>query len=250
MRLYYKNNVKKLMEEREMSLNKISELCECNINTIRAIKNNPSKNFNMDSAKELAQVFNCSIKDLIEDDIAIVHFEKVFEEQKDNPLFINQQIFSPINIKYLKGLLGEVGVTCSISPYSNYRTAMVKNAEEKSSIIVDFNLRITRTNIITLYIVDFFVLVNKILVNEETIKNAFIKAFEIYARKLNIDEIKFDIWTDYEVKKDEIYDKLTELPSDFSGEMGTDSSIFVQNNFDCIRNSFTKLQVTWKKNLC
>jgi|GEM_PF-6442551 len=249
MRLYYKNNVKKLMEERGISLNKLSELCESNINTIRAIKNNPSKNFTMDSAYELAQVLNCSIKDLIEDDIALVNFDKVFEEQKDNYLFINNQIFSPENIEYLKGLLREVGVTCSISPYSNYRTAMVKNAEEKSSIIVDFNLRILRTNITTLYVVDFFVLVSKILVNEAAIKSAFIKAFEVYALKLNIDEIKFNISTDHEVQKEEIYDRLTDLPSDFSGEMGTDPSIFVQNNFEYIRNPFSKLQITWKKNL-
>ncbi|WP_216830591.1 helix-turn-helix domain-containing protein [Alkalihalobacterium elongatum] len=243
----YKNNVKELMEEREMSLNKLSKLCERSINTLRSIKNDPSKNFNMDSASELAQVFNCSIKDLIEDDIALVYFDKVYEEQKDNPLFINQQIFSPKNSKYLKGLLAEVGVSCNISPYSNYRTTMVKNSEEKSSIIVDFNLRVTRTDITSLYIVDFFVIVNRILVNEAAIKDAFIKAFEIYARKLNIDEITFDIPTDHEVQKDHISDRLTDLPSDFSYTMGTDPSIFVQNNYECIRNPFTKRQVTWKK---
>ncbi|WP_078576602.1 helix-turn-helix domain-containing protein [Salipaludibacillus agaradhaerens] len=245
--LKYKNNVKELMKEREMSLNQLSEICERSINTIRTIKNNPSKNFNMDSAFELSQVLNCSIKDLIEDDIALVHFDKVYERQKDDPLFINQQIFNPKNMKYLKGLLSEVGVSCSISPYSYYKTVMVKNAQEKSPIIVDFNLRVTRTECTTLRIVDFFVQVNKFLVNEVVIKDAFIKTFEIYARKLNIEEITFDILADYEVRNDNLYDKETDLPSDFSYKLGTDPSLFVQNEFECIKNQFTSHQITWKK---
>lgn len=50
----------------------------------------------------LSQILGCSIKDLIEDDPAIINYEKVAEECKDDPLYSLNQVFSPKNTEYLR----------------------------------------------------------------------------------------------------------------------------------------------------
>lgn len=248
--MYYKNNIKKLMEERNYSLNHLNKSCNLSLNTLRELKNNPFHNLHMDSAYILAQALECSIKDIIEDDIATISFSQIAEENKNTPLFINHQIFSPDNVEYLKRLFLEVGVSCKISPYGLYKKAIVKNQEEINSIIVDFNLLVTEENTSTLFIRDFFVLVNKVLLNEKSIKDAFIKAFELYARKLKFTQICFYIVNDFEMQECKVYETLSELPSDFSYKLGTDSSIFINNNFERYTNSFSLNDtIVWKKTL-
>ncbi|PCD05712.1 hypothetical protein CMV16_22035 [Peribacillus simplex] len=78
----YKNNVKKLMEEYSYSLNELKKNCELSLNTLRELKNNPFHNFNMESAYSLAQAFDCSIKDIIEDDVSTIYFDQIAEENE------------------------------------------------------------------------------------------------------------------------------------------------------------------------
>lgn len=248
--MYYKNNVKKLMEEYSYSLNALKNNCELSLNTLRELKNNPFHNFNMESAYNLAQAFNCSIKDIIEDDVTTIYFDQIAEENKNNSFFINHQVFSPENVNYLRKLFLEVGVPCNIKPYGLYKKANVKVQEELSSIFVDFNLLLKNEDTPTLFIRDFFVAVNKVILNEAVIKDAFIKAFEIYARKLKIHRIQFSVLNDFEIREHKVYESLSDLPSDFSFTVGTDSSVFIENNFEGSTTSLFLADTTvWKKKL-
>lgn len=113
--MYFKNNVKEFMKENELSLNQLDNICELSINTLRKLKNIPTHNTNLSSLTILAQALDCRIKDLIEDDIETINFEKVAKKKKDSPLFIRQQVFSPKNVQYLRNLLLQVGVSCNVS---------------------------------------------------------------------------------------------------------------------------------------
>jgi hypothetical protein len=130
------------MEENNLSLYKLDKVCDLCINTLRTLVNNPSHNTNLQSLSTFAQVFDCSIKDLIEDDPTIIEYEEIAEENKDSPLYRQQQVFSPENTGYLRNLLLQVGVPCTISSYGEYRTASIKNEYDLSSIKVDLNIRV------------------------------------------------------------------------------------------------------------
>ncbi|MFK9095223.1 helix-turn-helix domain-containing protein [Bacillus salipaludis] len=249
--MYFNNNLKKFMKENEISLNQLANICELSINTLRELKNNPSHNTNLSSLVILAQALDCSIKDLIEDDIATINFEKVAEKNKNNRLFIRQQVFSPENVQYLRNLFLQVGVPCNISSYGRYKTASVKNEYELSSIKVDFNLRVLDLKECTiLQIVDFYVSVNQLLLNEAVIKDTLIKAFETYARKLKLNQIHFIIDRDYERQDDQYSNEHSELQAYFTYTLGTESMLFVQNNYE--RSPFPELeeyQIEWRKTL-
>ncbi|AEN89209.1 hypothetical protein BMWSH_2327 [Priestia megaterium WSH-002] len=248
--MYYKNNVKKLMKEYNYSLNELKNNCELSLNTLRELKNNPFHNFNMESAYNLAQAFNCSIKDIIDDDVTTIYFDQIAEENKNDPFFINHQVFSPENVHYLRKLFLEVGVPCNIKPYGLYKKAIVKAQEELSSIFVDFNLLLKNEGTPTLFVRDFFVVVNKVILNETIIKDAFIKAFEIYARKLKISQIQFSVLNDFQMREYKAYESLSDLPSDYSFTVGTESSIFIENNFEGSTTSFFLVDTTlWRKTL-
>jgi len=236
------------MEENNLSLYKLDKICDLSINTLRKLITNPSHNTKLESLNILAQVFNCSIKDLIEDDPAIVNYEKATEKYKDKTLYSHRQVFSPENIDYLRKLLLQVGVSCNLSAYGMYKTVSIKTEYELSSIHVDFNLRVSEVEEKSiLEIVDFYVSVNQALLNESVIKNAFIQAFEIYARKLKFNEIHFFIIQDFK-KRDDEYSKLnSELPGNFTYTIGTD---LTQKNYQRFSYpEYEKYQVQWRKTL-
>ncbi|ALC91574.1 hypothetical protein AM500_18620 [Bacillus sp. FJAT-18017] len=247
----YKNNLKKLMEENNLSQYRLDKICGLCINTIRKIVNNPYHNTNLKSLSILAEVLDCSIKDLIEDDPEKIYYERTAEKYKENPLFHHNQVFSPENLNYLRNLLLQVGVSCKVSSYGRYKTASVKNEYELSSIQLDFNLRLLNINNRSiLQVANFYVSVNQVLLNEAIIKDAFIKALEKYVLKLHINEIEFFIDQDFERKTDNYSNSQSELPADFCYTLGSDSNLFIQNNFE--RSPFSKFedfQIIWKKTL-
>jgi transcriptional regulator with XRE-family HTH domain len=130
------------------------------------------------SSSDKQKILNCHVTP-IDDDPAII-YEKMIEENKENPLFINNQVFSPENIVYMRNLLQHVGVTCDISSYGRFKTASVKNDYELSSIQLDLNLRVLHLgNKSIFHIINFYVNVNRALLSETVIKDALIKALEI-----------------------------------------------------------------------
>ncbi|MFB4159270.1 helix-turn-helix domain-containing protein [Geomicrobium sp. JSM 1781026] len=245
--MFYKNNVKKLMKEREISLNKLSEMSVNSINTIRAMKNDTTRNFTMNIASDLAQALDCSIKDLIEDDVSFVEFDDIYERNKSNPLFLRHQIFSPDNVKYLELLFEQVGVDCKVKPYNKYRSVTIQNKHEINAINIYFNFRVIGREKVILDVIDFIVIVNMKLVNESIIKDALIKSIEVYARKINLDEIMYHIDTDNEYVENEILNEMSDLPSNFSYSFGVNPSIFLENNYKTIENVIPELITIWRK---
>lgn len=240
------------MKENDLSLNQLAKMSDLSINTLRELKNNPSHNTNLSSLMILAQDLECNLKDLIEDDIATIRFEDIAEEYKDHPLFLRQQVFSPENVHFLRNLLLQVGVPCKVSPYGSYRTASIKNEYESGPIRIDFNIRVSGgEKDTTIEVVDFYVCVNHLLLNEAVIKEAFIKSFETYARKLKINQIYFKISTDFERQTNHYWNENSELPADFTYTYGTDSTIFTQNYYEHSPYSyFEDYQIEWRKIIC
>ena len=199
----------------------------------------------------LSQILGCSIKDLIEDDPAIINYEKVAEECKDDPLYSLNQVFSPKNTEYLRKLLLQVGVACNISSYSWYRTVSIKNDYELSSIQVDFNIRVSEVeNTSVLQVVDFYICVNQALLNEAVIKGAFIEVLETYARKLKFNEIHFIISKNFERRNNQFSNSNSDLPADFNYTLGTESTLFTQKDFKCSSHpEFKKYHIEWRKTL-
>jgi len=245
----YKINLKKHMEERNLTLYKLDKVCVLSINTIRKLIKNSFRNTNLKTLSILAQVLNCSIKDLIEEDPAVIYYEKIAKENKNQPLYIQNQVFSPENTMYLRNLFLQVGVLCNISSYGWYKTASVKNEYELSSIQVDLNLRVMEfENTSILEVINFYVSVNQVLCDEAVIKDAFIKALERYAQKLNINEIHFIVEQDFDRKNDQYSNSQLELPADFSYSLGTESHLFNQNNYERTPSRyFLDFQVEWQK---
>ncbi|CAN7533745.1 hypothetical protein [Rossellomorea sp. LjRoot5] len=191
---------------------------------------------------------DCHIKDLIEEDMPTLFFEEVSITYNQNPLFINEQIFSPTNINLLKDLFSELGIVCDITPYSLYRNVMIKNKDEKSSIIFDINMSINQRA--ELHVRDFYISVNQRILDETIIKKALIFALETYAKKLKCTQIKFRVSKDLEPMEDNVYTKIQTLPSNFKFTMGTDPTLFIENNYEEFNNPFSFEDTTlWYKNL-
>lgn len=233
------------MKENDLSLYKLNKICDLSINTLRKIINNPSHNTNLETLNILAQVFDCSIKDLIEDNPSTINYEKAVEE------FDRNHLFSPENIEYLKKILLQVGILCKISSYGNYKTATIKSEYELSSIQVDINIRVVKViNKTYMHVINFYSQVNQSLLNETLIKDALIKALEIYAQRTNFDEIRFTIDQDFERKIDQYSNSQSEITANFTYTLGTESSLFIKNNYEhSSYPEFEKYQVEWRKNL-
>ncbi|MGD6846304.1 helix-turn-helix transcriptional regulator [Rossellomorea aquimaris] len=246
-KVYFKNNLKQLMDSHGVSLNKLCQDSGISINTLREAKNNPSHNLNLDTAARIAETLDCHIKDLIEEDMATLLFEDVSKKHHQDPLFINEQIFSPTNSKLLKDLFLELGIACDISPYSLYQKVMIKNKDEKSSIIIDLNMSINQRA--ELHVRDFYISVNQRILDERKIKEAVIFALETYAKKLKCTQIQFRVSNDLEPMEDNVYTNILTLPSDFRFTMGTDPAIFIENTYVELHIPFSSEDKTvWYKN--
>ncbi len=229
----FKNNLGKFMDVYGLSLAQISRECQLSINTLREVKRNPNHNLNLESLSILAQALECSIKDLIEDDIAILNYERIAETCKNDTMFIRDQVFSPANVNHLNNLFLQVGVSCKIEPYNWYKTVSIKNTYNLSSIQVDINIRAIENNgISTLKVVDFYVNVNQKILKESVIKDVIIKALEIYARKLKFNRLHFINMQNSTVHEDNFSNVHSEIPAHFTFSAGAESALFEENGYE------------------
>ena len=173
---------------------------------------------------------------LIEDNPDILFYEEMKQCCENfNPLDF-KQAFTPENINYLNSLLLQVGVPCIFSAYSGYNTVQIYNKYELCPIQVDFNLRsIIDNNTSTLQVVNFYLSVNQVLLDEAIIKDAFIKAFELYARKLSFNKIAFNIYQNFDKLERSCFNTSTDLVTNFTYTLGSKSSLFMQNNYEPFR---------------
>jgi len=240
-----KNNVGKYMEEYNISLNKLAERSELSINTIRNLKDNPYRNVELKTLSILANTFGCSVTNLIEDDPDTLLYEEMKQHCENYDPLDFKQAFTPENINYLKILLLQVGVPCIFSVYSRYNTVQIYNKYELSPIQLNFNLRsLIDNNPSTLQVVNFYLSVNQDLLDEAVIKDAFIKAFELYARKLSFDKIAFNIYQDFSKLECSYLNALTDLSANFIYTEGSKSFLFTQNNYEPFRYFNC---ITWTK---
>ncbi|WP_167859751.1 helix-turn-helix domain-containing protein [Paenibacillus cymbidii] len=247
----FKNNIKKIMKENGLTLYGLDKTCDLSSNTLRSLVNQPYRNTSLRSLQILAQMLNCSIKDLIEDDPAVLYYKEIAEANKTRSLYSRNQVFSPDNREYLRKLLFQVGASCHVLPYSRYRAATVRNGYELSPIQIELSLRVVEAaDILMLQVVSFYVCVNHVTQNEAIIKEAIVQALEIYAQKLHMDEIHFTIDQNFEREEDFLSNAFSELPADFSYTLGTEADFFRKHNYERSPYPyFEDYQIEWCKTL-
>lgn len=241
------------MEENNLSLNQLDKISDLCINTLRKLVNDPSPNSTINSLSILAEIFGCSIKDLIEDNPEVLYFEKIVEKNNGKQIYDQEQVFSPDNIKYLETLLNQVGANCNITSYSHYRTASIKSEYELSPIQLDFNMRVyDYNNKTTLEIIDFYISVNQYLLEESLVTSIIINLIEIYAKKLHIDVIEYNVLQNMDRENARYLNEHIQLKvkSKFSYTLGTDDSFFKQVGYSEVKNPFfNKFQKKWRKHI-
>jgi len=205
MMTHYK--LDKIMKERKISLNRLAEKTELNINTLRKIKNEPFANAEIETLKIIAEALGCNVKDLIDDD-AWSYFEKTHENKGlVNYLSQYQKYFDSDNIKFLQRSLSRIGINADITFENYFRALAVQSHYNNSLVLTNMFFRVLKSTIIILEVIDFDVYVNEAVLSEEFIKSSLIKMIDQYATKNEIECIMFQnfgykMFEDFEVNID------------------------------------------------
>jgi len=191
----------KIMKERKISLNRLAEKTELNINTLRKIKNEPFANAEIETLKIIAEALECNIKDLIDDD-AWSYFEKTHED-KDlvNYLSQYQKYSDSDNIKFIRRSLSRIGINADITFENYFRSLAVRSHHNDNLVLTNMFFQVIKSTIIILVVIDFDVYVNKAVLSEEFIKSSLVKMIDQFATKNEIECIMFQYF-DYKTFED------------------------------------------------
>ncbi|WP_440896768.1 hypothetical protein ACS127_01775 [Amphibacillus sp. Q70] len=136
---------------------------------------------------EIARVLDCSVKDLIEDDVWKVYYDEIVERFQNNPIFKSGKFFSIENLNFLEKLLTGMGIIADITPNNALRTVYIRNKQNMNiPIYFDITLRVHST---CLEVIDLYIYVNREIISERNIKDCLIQAIEIYTKKINVNQI-------------------------------------------------------------
>jgi|SRR5690625_2535415 len=186
----FKYNLKKIMTEKNYSLNRLARESELNIKTVRGIRDSTNQKPRIDTLKALANVLECDLKDLIEDADWLSYYNYVLHEYKDNAAYKTGQYFSVDNINLLQKSITKLGIITDITPSSRLLTLTIKNRPAICPVYLDINLRIN-SRFALLEIIDFYVFINSDIIKESGIKNSIVGVIEHFAKVNNIERITF-----------------------------------------------------------
>lgn len=232
----YKNNLKKLMIERNISNNKLAKETSISRQAISKIKNNEFHDISVNVLTELLEYF----------DVTFDEFGTIYTRNECLQALLPDKGFTNKNLQLLKSLISKnLNISCTYHPYSNNQSLNIYSKKHDKKFDFSGNFRVNTTlHGLTFEIIDFDLYIRNKKINFDDFYRFyqnFINQLECYASHLGFTQIAINI-------NPYIDDNLSELVDPRDVNIPDLKFLIAHSNYSDRENELIKMSIIKNRN--